>query len=184
MWRGILSIIALLLICSSSLVMAGIWVIPNMGFYQFVPILQPLHQLACSQGETLEYEFVSDMDGVLQATYQCVNRDGIERDITEQLQQPATYALGVFCVGLLLMSVPFYIAIRRSGSNQDGAEMQALFTKSVQQMQDVATQDTPTTVQSNNKQQQLDQVDKLLQNGIITQEAYNIARQRILDSFK
>jgi hypothetical protein len=182
MWRGILSIIALLLICSSSLVMAGIWIIPNMGFYQFVPILKPIHQLACSQGETLEYKFAIHVDDVL--AYQCVNSAGTTRDITDQIEQPAVYALGVLCVGLLLMSAPFYIAMRQTTSNKSGVDIQGLVAKSYQEMQDMATQDTATTIKTSAKQQQFDELDKLLQQGMITQEAYDIARKRILDSFK
>lgn len=44
MWRGILSIIALLLMCGSSIIIAVILAIPSMGFHIVAPVLQPLHQ--------------------------------------------------------------------------------------------------------------------------------------------
>ena len=112
MWRGIISIIALLLMCGAAAIIVPILVIPNMDFHILVPVLKPLHQaLACESGETLEYEY-SVYEGYTEAHFRCVNAGGRERDVDTVLRTPANYAIGVFCVGGLLLLAVFLVSVR------------------------------------------------------------------------
>lgn len=176
MWRGIISIIALLLMCGALAIIIPILIIPNMGFHTLVPVLQPLHQaLACEAGETLTYDY-DTYDGYTETHFRCVDAAGRERDVDRVLQTPANYAIGVFCLGGLLMLVPFLIAVRQGMMMKPGLAAR----EALQQMRQPPTE---STVLSASGQQQLDALDKLRAQGFIAQEDYEIAKKRILDNF-
>ncbi|MBZ0291305.1 MAG: hypothetical protein K8L99_01945, partial [Anaerolineae bacterium] len=85
MWRGIVSIIALLIIIGSLMIIVPILIIPNTFLYQFVPVLKPLHQaLACTSGETMEYETVVVVDSD-ELRYRCVDAAGNRRNVDDIL---------------------------------------------------------------------------------------------------
>ncbi len=185
MWRGIASIIALLLMCGASVIIVPILVIPNMDFHILVPVLQPLHQaLACEAGETLDYEY-DIYDGYTETHFRCVNAAGRERDVDSILRNPANYAIGVFCLGGLLLLVPFLIAVRQGMMRKPGLAVREAFQQGVQQMRQLPTEMTQSTPVALNAsgQQQLDALDKLRQQGFITQEDYEIAKKRVFDNF-
>lgn len=185
MWRGIVSIIALLLMCGASVIIIPIMIIPNTTLHSFVPVLKPLHQaLACEPGETMDYEYES-YDGVTETRFRCVNAAGIERNVDSVLRTPASYAVGVFCLGGLLMLAPLFIAVRRGVRGESGPEVQAALQHSYEQMRQLPTelaQSTPTMLNASG-QQQLAALDKLREQGFITQEAYESARKQIFDNF-
>ncbi|HEX2618490.1 MAG TPA: hypothetical protein VHL11_00050, partial [Phototrophicaceae bacterium] len=88
MWRGIVSIVALLLIIGSLVIIVPIMIIPNTFLYQFVPVLQPLHEaLACNDEETMKYEHVFSVDSE-EVHYRCVDAAGHERDVDSILFRP------------------------------------------------------------------------------------------------
>jgi hypothetical protein len=185
MWRGIVSIVALLLIVGSLIVIVPIMIIPNTFLYQFVPVLQPLHQaLACNSEETLEYEQVYVVDSY-DTHYRCVNAAGRVRDVDDVLLRPAYYSLGTLCLGGLLMLAPLYVAVRQGVRGETGPELQNALQQSynqLRQMPTAMTQGGPTTLNASG-QQQLDALDKLRQQGLISSDAYEIAKQKIFDDF-
>jgi hypothetical protein len=185
MWRGIISIVALLLIVGSLLIIIPIMIIPNTFLYSFVPVLQPLHQaLACNPGETMEYEQVYIVDSY-ETRYRCVNAAGRVRDVDDILLRPAHYSLGTLCLGGLLMLAPLFVALRQGLQGETGPELQNALQQSynqLRQMPNAMTQAIPTTLNASG-QQQLEALDKLRQQGLISQDAYEIAKQTIFDDF-
>ncbi len=176
MWRGIISIIALLLMCGAAAIIVPILVIPNMDFHTLVPFLKPLHQaLACEPDETLEYQY-DVYEGNTEVHFLCVNAAGRERDVDAVLRTPANYAIGVFCLGGLLLVVPFLIAVRQGMMSKPGQAVQ----QALRQLPTEMTQSTSTSLNASG-QQQLNALDKLRQQGLITQEDYEIAKKRISD---
>ncbi len=190
MWRGIVSIVALLIIIGSLIIIIPILIIPNTFLYQFVPVLKPLHQaLACKPGETMEYENVFIGDGY-EIRYRCVDAAGNERDVDSVLRTPAHYALGTLCLGVLLMLGPFLIMLRKGLRGETGPELQAVLQQSYDQLRQIPTamtQDSsPTAVSAAlnaSGKQQLEALDNLRQQGLISPDAYEIAKQRIFDNF-
>jgi hypothetical protein len=185
MWRGIVSIVALLLIVGSLMIIVPIMIIPNTFLHQLVPVLQPLHQaIACNSGETLEYEQVYSVESY-ETHYRCVNAAGRVRDVDDILLRPAHYSLGTLCLGVLLMLAPLFVAVRQGVRGETGPELQNALQQSydqLRQMPTAMTQSVPTTLNASG-QQQLDALDKLRQQGLITQDAYEIAKQKIVDDF-
>jgi hypothetical protein len=185
MWRGIMSIVALLLIVGSLIVIIPIMIIPNTFLYPFVPVLQPLHQaLACTSGETMEYEQVYIVDSY-ETRYRCVNAAGHVRDVDAILLRPAHYSLGTLCLGGLLMLVPLFVAVRQGLQGETGSELQTALQQSynqLRQMPTAMTQAAPTTLNVSG-QQQLEALNTLRQRGLISQDAYEIAKQKIFDDF-
>ncbi len=186
MWRGIVSIIALLLMAGAAVIIIPILVIPNTDLHILVPVLQPLHQaLACEAGETLDYEYSIDPEGVNETHFRCLDTAGRERDVDSILQTPAYYAIGVFCLGGLLLLAPFLIAVRQGMLGQTGPAVQAALQQGYQQLRELPTEmarSTPTTLNASG-QQQLAALDKLRQQGLITQAAYDSAKQKLFDDF-
>jgi hypothetical protein len=192
MWRGIVSIVALLIIIGSLIIILPIMVIPNTFLYQFVPVLKPLHQaIACTAGETMEYERIF-IEGSEETHFRCVDAAGHERNVDDKLFTPANYALGTLCLGILLMLAPFLIAMRKLMRSESGPQLQAAFQQSYDQIRQIPmamTQDSSqvavsasATLNASGKQQ-LNALDKLRQQGLINQDAYEIAKQRIFDNF-
>lgn len=189
MWRGIVSIVALLIIIGSLIIIVPILIIPNTFLYQFVPVLKPLHQaLACKPGETMEYEtvYIADANEI---RYRCVDAAGNKRDVDDILVTPAHYALGTLCLGVLLMLVPLFIAVRQGMRGETSPELQAALQQSLNQirqtptaMTQAASSTASTTLNASGKQQ-LDALDNLRQHGLISQDAYEIAKQHIFDNF-
>src|SRR5687768_8628083 len=94
MWRGIVSIVALLLIVGSLIVIVPIMVIPNTFLHGLVPVLKPLHQaIACNADETMQYENVYVVNSY-EIRFRCVNAAGSERNVDSILLRPAYYSLG------------------------------------------------------------------------------------------
>ncbi|MEQ8676006.1 MAG: hypothetical protein RLP44_18855 [Aggregatilineales bacterium] len=185
MWRGIVSILALLLMCGASAIIIPILILPNTDLHLFVPVLKPLHQaLACEAGETMEYDYQS-FDGVNETHFRCVDGTGRERDVDSVLRRPAHYAFGVFFLGGLLMLLPFYVAVKQGMMGETGPAMQEALQQSYEQMRQLSsemTQSTPATLTASG-QQQFDALNKLRQQGFITQEAYESAKKQIFDNF-
>jgi hypothetical protein len=190
MWRGIVSIVALLIIIGSLIIIVPILIIPNTFLHQLVPVLKPLHQaLACHAGETMDYEMSYSAEGD-EVHYRCVDAAGNERDVDTILMTPAYYALGTLCLGVLLMLGPFLIMLRKGMRGESGPELQAVLQQSYDQLRQIPTamtQDSsPTAVSTTlnaSGKQQLEALDKLRQQGLIPQDAYETARQRIFDNF-
>lgn len=192
MWRGIVSIVALLLIIGSLIVIVPIMIIPNTFLYRFVPILKPLHQaIACEAGETMEYEYVYIVDSE-ELRFRCVDADGNERNVDDVLLTPAYYSLGTLCLGFLLMLAPLFVAVRQGMRGETGSELQTALQQgfdhlrqSQSSMTSAMTQGDPTATTALNAsgQQQLDALNKLREQGTISQEAYEVARKRIFDNF-
>jgi hypothetical protein len=185
MFRGIVSIIALVMVCSASVVMASIWIFPNMSLFQVVTVLQPLHQaIACEAGETMTYEYVVVMESE-EVQFRCVNEAGVERNVDDIIQRPALYALGVFGVGVLLLMGPFLVAMRREFGGERGAALRTMIEQGTPPMQpgSVLTAQSAAPLLSATGQQQLEALDKLRQQNLIAQDAYEIARKRIFDNF-
>ncbi|MEO8612535.1 MAG: hypothetical protein ABI690_31855 [Chloroflexota bacterium] len=185
MWRGMISIVALLIIIGSLIIIIPILIIPNTFLYQFVPVLKPLHQaLACTSGETMEYEHTY-VDGSEDTHYRCVDTAGNKRNVDDKLLTPANYALGTLCLGVLLMFVPLYIAVRRGLRGETSPELQAALQQSYDQFRQIPTAMTQTNTSSLSAsgKQQLDALDKLRQGGLISTDAYETARQHIFDHF-
>ena len=187
MWRGILSIIAVLLMAGAAVIIIPILVIPNTELHSLVPVLQPLHQaLACEAGETLDYEYTTDADGASETHFRCVNAAGRERDVDSVLQTPANYAIGVFCLGGLLLLGPFLIAVRQGMLGQAGPAAQAALQQGYQQLRQLPTemaQTSPTTLTVSG-QQQLAALDQLREQGLITPDAYARAKHKLFDDFR
>lgn len=185
MWRGIVSILALLLMCGASVVIIPILILPNTGLHTLVPVLKPLHQaLACEPSEKMEYEYQS-YDGVSEAHFRCVDANGRERDVDSILRKPANYALAVFCLGGLLMLAPLFVAVRQGMMGEAGPAVQDALQQSHQQVRQLSTemtQNSATTLNASG-QQQLDGLNKLREQGFITQEAYESAKKQIFDNF-
>jgi hypothetical protein len=83
------------------------------------------------------------------------------------------------------MLVPLYFAVRQGLHAETGPELQNALRQSYDQLRQIPTamtQGLPTTLNASG-QQQLDALDKLRQGGLINQDAYDIARQRIFDDF-
>lgn len=173
MWRGILSIVALLLIVGSLIIIVPIMIIPNTFLHQLVPVLKPLHQaLACTDGETMEYEQVYVVDSY-ETHYRCVDAAGQVRDVDDVLLRPAYYSLGTLCLGGLLMLAPLFVAFRQVVNGNLGDDLQQSYNQMPSAM---------TTLNASG-QEQLAALDKLRQQGLISQDAYTIAKQRIFDNF-
>jgi hypothetical protein len=185
MWRGILSIIALLLMCGASVIIIPILVIPNTDFHIFVPVLKPLHQaIACEPGETMDYEY-QFYEGNTETRFRCVDTAGRERNVDSVLRTPANYAMGVFCLGGLLLLAPFFVAVRQGMMGASGPAVQAALQQGYQQMRQLPTemaQNNLTTLNASG-QQQLEALDKLRQQGLITSEAYESAKKQVFDNF-
>ncbi len=187
MWRGIVSIIAVLLMAGAALIIIPILVIPNTGLHGLVPVLQPLHQaLACAAGETLDYEYTTDADGATETHFRCVAAAGRVRDVDSVLLTPAYYALGVFCLGGLLLLGPFLIALRQGMLGQTGPAVQEALQQGYQQLRQLPTemvQSSPTSLTASG-QQQLAALDQLRAQGLITPDAYARAKQKLFDDFR
>lgn len=190
MWRGIVSIVALLIIAGSLIVIVPILVIPYTFLHQLVPVLKPLHQaLACNPGETMDYEMRYSAEGD-EVHYLCVDAAGRERNVDDILYRPANYALGTLCLGVLLMFGPFLITLRKGMRGESGPELQAVIQQSYDQLrqipkamkQDSSPTAVSTTLNASGKQQ-LEALEKLRQQGLISPDAYETARQRIFDNF-
>lgn len=185
MWRGIVAIVALLLIIGSLVVIIPIWIIPNSPLYEFVPVLKPLHQaMACEAGETMEYEYVYLADGN-RMYFRCVDAAGNERDVDGVLLRPVYYAFGTLCLGGLLMLAPLAVAVRQGMRGETGVELQAALKQSAEQLRQMPsamTQGDAAALNASGKQQ-LESLDKLRQQGLINQEAYEAARKQIFDHF-
>jgi hypothetical protein len=185
MWRGIISIVALLIIVGSLIIIVPIMIIPNTFLHQFVPVLKPLHQaIACTEGETMEYEDVYSVDSY-DVHYRCVDAAGRVRDVDDILLTPAYYSMGTLCLGVLLMLVPFYFTVRQGMRGETGPEMQSALQQSYKQLSQIPaamTQGGDPTLNASG-QQQLDALDKLRQQGLINAEAYEIAKQIIYEGF-
>jgi hypothetical protein len=190
MLRGIISIIALLIIIGSLIIIVPIMIIPNTFLHQLVPVLKPLHQaIACRPGETMDYETFSGAESD-EVRFLCVDAAGNERHVDDILLRPAQYALGTLCLGVLLMLGPFLIAMRKLMRSESGPQLQAAFQQSYDQLRQIPTamtQDSSPTAVSTmlnaSGQQQLEALDKLRQQGLISQDAYETARQSIFDHF-
>ncbi|MCU0497824.1 MAG: hypothetical protein MUF87_10765 [Anaerolineae bacterium] len=183
MWRGIVSIIALLLMGGSAIIITTLLVIPSMGFHILVPVLQPLHQaLACEAGETLNYEY-EFFDNTTTVHFRCVNAAGSARDVDPVLRTPANYAIGVFCLGGLLLLVPFFFALRQGTMKEAESAVGQALQQGIEEMQAMTQSQSSLTTLTSSGQQQLDALEKLRQQGHITQEAYEIAKKRIFDIF-
>jgi hypothetical protein len=186
MLRGLLSIVALVMVCASSVVIGMMWVIPNTFVYTLVPVLQPLHAaLACQAGETLEHEF-DVQEGITEFT--CVNASGVARNVNDSIDRPANLALGVLALGIALLAWPFVVAMRQTMRGESGAALQTALQQSAEQLRQLPTTMTETTstaaaTLNATGQQQLAQLDTLRQQGHITPEAYETAKQRILKDF-
>lgn len=185
MWRGIVAIVALLLIVGSLVIIVPIMIIPNTFLYQFVPVLKPLHQaMACNDGETMEYEYVYSVDSE-ELRYRCVDAAGNERDVDDIMFTPAYYALGTLCLGVLLMFAPLSVAVRQGLRGETGVELQAALQQSHDQLRQIPsamTQGDATALNASGKQQ-LEALDKVRQQGLINQEAYEVAKKHIFDNF-
>jgi hypothetical protein len=185
MWRGIVSIVALLLMCGASVIIIPIMILPNTDLHMLVPVLKPLHQaLACEPGEEMEYDYqFSDMGN--ETHFRCVNAAGRERDVDSALQTPANYALGVFFLGGLLMLAPFFVAVRKGMMGESGPAVQQALQQGYQQMRQMSAEMTQGTAATLNAtgQQQLDALNKVREQGLITQEAYESAKTKIFDNF-
>ena len=186
MWRGILSVIALMLVCGSSVVITSIWVLPNTFLYRFIPVLQPLHQaMACEAGETMEYEYVFVLDSQ-EVQYRCVSAAGLVRDVDGIVERPALYALATLSLGVLLLVNPFRIAMRQAFSGESGAALATMLqqhSQETQPQQDVTSANKRSALTATG-QQQLDALEKLRQQKLITQEAYEAAQKQIFDNFR
>ncbi len=183
MWRGITSIIALLLMCGAAAVIVPLFVIPNMDFPILVPLVKPLHQaLACESGETLEYQYNAYQE-YAETHFRCVNAAGRERDVDAIFRTPANYAIGVFCLCGLLLLAPFAVAVRQGMMSQAGQAVQETLQQGYQQLTIEMTPSVSTTLNASG-QQQLDALDKLRQQGLITQQDYENAKKRIIDDFR
>ncbi|MBK8030351.1 MAG: hypothetical protein IPK17_12775 [Chloroflexi bacterium] len=187
MWRGILSIIAVLLMAGAAVIIIPILVIPNTELHSLVPVLQPLHQaLACEAGETLDYEYTTDADGASETHFRCVNAAGRERDVDSVLQTPANYAIGVFCLGGLLLLGPFLIAVRQGMLGQAGPAAQAALQQGVSAAASTADRDgaklprrpSPYPVNSSSPRW-----TNCASRGLITPDAYARAKQKLFDDF-
>ncbi len=185
MWRGILSILALLLMGGALVVIIPIFILPNTDLHILLPVLKPLHQaLACEPGEQMEYEY-QNYDGTTETHFRCVNASGRERDVDSILRRPANYALAVFCLGGLLLLAPFYVAVRQGMMRETMPAVQDALQQSYQQVRQLSTDPTQSTSATLNAsgQQQLDALNKVRQQGLITQEAYENAKKQIFDNF-
>ena len=184
MWRGIVSMIALLLMCGALAIIVPILVLPNTSWHSLIPVLKPLHQaLACEAGETMEYAYRLDETGT-ETGFRCVNAAGRERNVDSILKTPANYAIGVFCLGGLLMLAPLFVAVRQGMRGESGAAVQAALQQSYEQMRQLPIELTQNTATLNaSGQQQLEALDRLRQQGFITQEAYESAKKQIFDNF-
>ncbi|GEM_PF-3893760 len=185
MWRGILSIVALLIIIGSLIVIVPIMILPNTFLHQLVPVLKPLHQaIACNPGETMEYETVY-IAGSNEVRFRCVDAAGRVRDVDDALLTPAYYALGMLCLGILLMFAPFYVAIRQMRSNPN-PELQAALQQSVdqfRQMRSALTQNDPSVLNASGEQQ-LAALNQLREQGHLTAEAHEYSKKSIFENFR
>lgn len=190
MWRGIVAIVALLLIVGSLVIIVPIMIIPNTSLHQLVPVLKPLHQaMACQAGETMEYEYDFFADGN-RMYFRCVDAAGNERDVDGVLLTPAYYALGTLCLGGLLMLAPLAVAVRQGMRGETGVELQAVLKHSAEQMRQMPSAMSQgdaaalnTTALNASGKQQLEGLEKLRQQGLINQEAYEAAKKQIFDHF-
>lgn len=185
MWRGIVSIIALILIVGALLVIIPIMVIPNTFLHQLVPVLRPLHEaIACESGETMAYEQVNDPEGNYTRFY-CVNAAGQERNVDDIVMRPAYYGLGVLCLGGLLMLAPLFVAVRQGLNGETSPELQNALNQSYQQLRQMPSamsQTSPTSLSASGATQ-LESLEKLRAQGLINQDAYESAKQKIFDEF-
>jgi hypothetical protein len=186
MLRGIISIVALLIILGSLIVIIPIMVIPHTFLHQLVPVFKPLHQaIACNPGETMDYETIySGESDTLR--YLCVDAAGNERNVDDILYRPANYALGTLCFGVLLLVWPFMVAMRQTMRSENGPVLQAALQQSVDQLGQMKTTISEMSAQPSlnaSGLQQLDALNKLRQQGLITPDAYETAKQRIFDNF-
>jgi hypothetical protein len=189
MWRGIMSIVALLIIIGSLIIIVPIMIIPNTFLHQVVPVLKPLHQaIACNAEETMQYEQVYSVESYV-THFRCVDAAGRERDVNDILLRPAHYSLGTLCLGVILMLGPLFVAVRQGMRGETSPELQAVLKQSYEQLRQVPTamtQSGSATVSTAGTQQsgtqQLEALDKLRQLGLISPEAYEIAKQQIIDN--
>jgi hypothetical protein len=134
----------------------------------------------------MEYEYVYIVDSE-EVRFRCVDTAGNERDVDDVLLTPAYYSLGTLCLGILLMLAPLYVAVRQGIRGETGPEMQAALQQSYEQLRQVPSvmiQSDPNASALNaSGKQQLEALDKLHQQGLINQEAYEVAKKRIFDDF-
>lgn len=186
MLRGIISIVAVLIIVGSLIVIVPIMIIPQTFLHQLVPVLKPLHQaMACEPGETMDYEttYSAESDTL---RYLCVDAAGHERNVDDIIYRPANVALGTLCFGVLLLVGPFLIAMRNAMRGESGPVLQAALQQSADQLGQMKTAISEMGAQPSlnaSGLQQLDALNKLRQQGLITQDAYETAKQQIFDNF-
>jgi hypothetical protein len=134
MLRGLLSIVAVIVIAASLLVMLPTIILPNTFLHQIVPVLAPLHQaIACNDGETIDYKTLTDADGAIDTHFLCVNASGIERNVDAALRRPGYIGVGTLCLGGLLLLGPFLFAMRQTMSGAYGAESQTALRMGLEQ---------------------------------------------------
>lgn len=188
--RSILSIVSLIIIVASLVVIVPLMILPNTFLHQVIPILAPLHQaLACSDGETIRYETTSYQDGY-DTYYRCVDAVGSERNVDDILRRPAIISMGTLCFGVLLMLIPLYMTVRAGANSQSSEELQTALRQSVTQMEQSFREGGQATVAAAPPKthfdeplsQQLQALDQLLQQGMISQSDYALARRKLLDS--
>jgi len=181
MLRGLLSIIALIIIVASLIVLIPLYLLPNTSLHTLIPYLAPLHQaLACHDGETIEYDIQRDVDMGLETHYLCVDARGNQRNVDDALLRPAYYSMGTLCLGGLLMLVPLFIAVRKGVRGETGPELQAALRQSFSAAREgfaqMGSQDTSL-------KGQLEALELRRQQGLISQSDYDVEKQRILTSF-
>ena len=188
MFRGLLSIIALGIIIASLVVLIPLYLIPNTFLHTLVPFLAPLHQvIACTDGETIDYDLQTDANGVIDTHYLCVDARGNERNVDDVLLRPAYYSMGTLCLGGLLMLAPLLIAVRKGVRGESGPELQSALRQSfsaaregfAQMGQDVGSMQAQDTTLKG----QLAALDQRRQQGLISQSDYEVEKQNILTSF-
>ena len=188
MLRGLLSIIALIIIVASLIVMVPLVILPNTFLHTVIPFLAPLHQaLACTEGETIEYDLQTDANSVLETHYLCVDARGNERDVDDVLLRPAYYAMGTLCLGGLLMLAPLIIAVRKGVRGETGPELQSALRQSFSAAREGFAQmgqtGVPPQAQDTTLKGQLEALELRRQQGLISQSDYEVEKQKILTSF-
>lgn len=132
----------------------------------------------------MEYEQLY-FDGALEVQFRCVNAAGTERNVNGIVQRPAYYALGTLCLGGLLLLGPFIGAMRRELSGERWAGPQMAVQPHAQQMhpQPAAMMQSNLPTLNAAGQQQLDSLEKLWQQKLITRDGYEAAKKQIFEHF-
>jgi hypothetical protein len=188
MLRGLVSIIALIIIVASLVVLIPLYFLPNTSLHTLIPYLAPLHQaLACNEGETIAYDLQTNVNLSLETHYLCVDARGNERDVDQALLQPANYAMGTLCLGGLLMLAPLLIAVRKGVRGETGPELQTALRQSFSAAREGFAQmrqaGAAPQAQDTSLKGQLEALELRRQQGLIRQSDYEVEKQNILNSF-